>query len=198
MALLSAVPGPIDFAVVARAAGEGLRAAMVMVLGILLADTLFLLAAVYGLSAIARDMETVFNLILWLSAGFLFWLGVSTFRKGSNGSTPVVPAPTAGSCFSGFMAGLLLTLGDPKAILFYMALLPAFIDPVTATVRDVVAVLCSAILAVGLVKFGYAYSTVRLSTSFTTRSGGALLNRAAGVVLMIAAVIIVVRQLIRL
>lgn len=198
MALLSAAPGPIDFAVAARAAGEGLRAAMIMVLGILLADTLFLLAAVYGLAAVARDMEQLFDIILWLSAGFLFWLGISTFRKGRGRPDGETPEPSVGSDFSSFIAGLLLTLGDPKAILFYMALLPAFLDPAAATVRDVIAVLCAAVLAVGLVKFGYAYSAIRLSRALTTRAGSVTLHRAAGVVLVVAALILLVRQVARL
>lgn len=128
MLLLAVVPGPADFAVVARSIASGFNHGLFMVGGIIAADLLFIVIAVYSLSVVAGSMGTLFVVVKYLCGAYLIWLGTGLLRP-----RPVlarVRGTMESSLFSSFLGGLLMTLGDPKAILFYIGLFPGISRPV--------------------------------------------------------------------
>ena len=86
MLVISAVPGPSDFAVVARSLSSGFGQAVVMVLGIIAADAIFILLAVFGLTAIAEHAEAVFSVIKIAGGLFVIWMGILVIRSDVSGS----------------------------------------------------------------------------------------------------------------
>ena len=99
---------------------------LVTVIGILVGDLVFLMLAIYGLSAIAETMGDLFVVVKYLGGAYLIWFGLGLWRARST--TVEVEEIQETSWVSNFLCGLTITLGDPKAILFYLSFLPAFLD----------------------------------------------------------------------
>ena len=116
-------------------------------------DVVYLSAAVLGLAYIASSFGTVFMVIKYAGVAYLLWMAVSFWRQGVTAEK--VAAQTAGDAFSSFFAGFMVTLGNPKVIVFYLALLPTFLDLSTVTPVDfaVLIVLTFAILVAVLIPY---------------------------------------------
>lgn len=164
MIVLALVPSVSVLAVSARAAAFGFSHGLFTALGIVVADVLFILIAIYGLALIAEMMGEQFRLIQYLGAAYLIWLGVSLWR--SEVRTRSSDEPRRSTWLSSFLAGLLITLADQKAILFYLGFFPAFIDLSVMTPADTLIIIVIAILGVGGPKIGYAFLADRASLLF--------------------------------
>jgi threonine/homoserine/homoserine lactone efflux protein len=164
MMVLAMVPSVSVLAVTARAAAFGFSHGLFTTLGIVVADILFILVAVYGLALIAGMMGDQFRLIQYIGATYLIWLGISLWRADTKARTSDSLGQSTWS--SSFLTGLLITLGDQKAILFYLGFFPAFIDLPAMTPADTLIIVLIAILAVGGAKLVYAYLADRASLMF--------------------------------
>ena len=182
MLALSVVPGPSDVAVIARSVAAGPGQGLLMVAGIIGADLLFILAAVYSLAVIAGTLGGLFDAVRALCAGYLLWLGVRTWR-GHGGTGEAAPGVRGGALAS-FGTGLFITLGDPKAILFYMGFLPAFVDLAAVTPADILAIMLIATVVVGSVKGTYALLAGRAGAFLHDPRARRRANHLAGLVLM--------------
>ena len=152
------------FAVTARAAAFGFSHGLFTALGIVVADILFILVAVYGLALVAELMGDQFHLIQYIGAAYLIWLGVSLWR--SEVRARASEDLRQSSWISSFLTGFLITLADQKAILFYLGFFPAFIDLSTMTPADTLIIIAIAILGVGGAKLVYAFLAARASVLF--------------------------------
>ena len=164
MIVLAIVPSVSVLAVTARAAAFGFTHGLFTALGIVFADILFILVAVYGLALLAGMMGDQFRLIQYIGAAYLIWLGISLWR--ADAQARAADSVRQSSWSSSFLSGLLITLGDQKAILFYLGFFPAFIDLSTMTPLDTLIIVLIAILGVGGAKLVYAYLADRASAMF--------------------------------
>jgi threonine/homoserine/homoserine lactone efflux protein len=146
LAVAVAVPGPGVVAMIARGLGSGFRAALPFTIGIALGDLVYLTAAVLGLAFIAQTFGTVFMVLKYAGAACLMYLAYKFWTSGTGFDR--VEAQRAERPFVSFLSGLMVTLGNPKVMVFYLALLPAIIDLSSVTVQDyaVLMVLTSVIL----------------------------------------------------
>ena len=153
LGIAAAIPGPGVIALVARALGSGFRSTLPMLFGLALGDVVYLSAAVLGLAYIASTFGTVFMVIKYVGVAYLIWMAVSFWRQGVTAEK--VAAQTAGDALSSFFAGFMVTLGNPKVIVFYLALLPTFLDLSTVTPVDfaVLIVLTFAIIVAVLIPY---------------------------------------------
>jgi threonine/homoserine/homoserine lactone efflux protein len=126
LALAAASPGPGIIAVVAKALGSGFRGAFPMVLGLVLGDLSYLTFAAFGLAALAQSFGTVFVVVKWLGAAYLAWLAVRLWT--AEPAAARFGAAAATGAWRTFLGGLALTLGNPKVMIFYLALLPSLVD----------------------------------------------------------------------
>lgn len=184
MLVLSVAPGPADFAVVARSLSAGALQGFIMIAGIVTADLLFILAALYSLARVAESMGPLFLVLKFAGAAYLIWLGVNALRARPNGPVDVAnpTSPSAGR--SSYLTGLLLTLADPKAILFYLGLLPAFVDTARATVVDALLVALAATAVIAGVKGAYVLLADRARRLLDSPKVRRKLDVAAGLVLI--------------
>ena len=164
MIVLAIVPSVSVLAVTARAAAFGFTHGLFTALGIVVADILFILVAVYGLALIAEMMGDQFRLIQYIGAAYLIWLGISLWRAETKARA--ADSVQQSSWSSSFLTGLLITLGDQKAILFYLGFFPAFIDLSKMTPADTLIIVLIAILGVGGAKLVYAFLADRASVMF--------------------------------
>lgn len=137
LAVAVAVPGPGIVAMVARGLGSGFRATLPMAFGIALGDLVYLTAAVMGLAFIAKSFGLVFLAFKYTGAAYLLYLAWKFWTAGVG--IEKVEARRADGPLATFLSGLLVTLGNPKVMVFYLAILPAIVDLRTVSLRDYLA-----------------------------------------------------------
>jgi leucine efflux protein len=121
------LPGPGTFCILTSASKHGLRGGFAAMSGLLLGDAILMFLAAIGVAALLQANPILFKGVQYLGAAYLAYLGCKLlFAKGEGGAA-VVPFSQAAN----FRRGLLVTLINPKAIVFYMAFFPLFIDPAT-------------------------------------------------------------------
>lgn len=177
------LPGPGTFCVLACAAKNGLRGGFAALGGIMLGDAVLMLLAAVGVAALLQANPMLFQGLQYLGAVYLAWLGLKLLlAKGAGGgAAAAVPFSHAAD----FRRGLLVTLINPKAIVFYMAFFPLFIDPAThkgsATFLAMGAIISSCTLFYGsLLAIAGNAAAVRLRhnrriASFATKAAGLFL-----------------------
>lgn len=122
------IPGPSNFFLLAHGIGHGRRSALAAMTGIETASAIRVLMAAAGLSAVLASSAVAFNAIRWAGVTYLAWLGVRAFRAGQPGQpsgAPRRPVPLARSVRKGLLVGL----GNPKMVIFFLAFFPQFIRP---------------------------------------------------------------------
>ena len=186
------VPGPGVAAVVARALGGGFASAVPMVLGILAGDLIYLVFALFGLAAIATWFGPVFVVVRWAGALYLLYIAWQ-FWTAKPGEEQI--RARKDSAWKTFLSGFALTLGNPKTIVFYLALLPTVI-PLDQPITVLGFAELTAIVIVVLLIIGLAYAALAAAARDLFRSSTAIrrLNRTAGVMMASAAVLVVARE----
>ncbi|MCW5655481.1 LysE family translocator [Hydrogenophaga sp.] len=124
--VFQAVPGAGTLAILEATARDGRRAGMAAVLGTLAGDGLFMVAAVAGLAALMQAHAEVFQALQWFGAAYLAWLGVQLLlsRPGTAGAAdPARPR----SRWRYFRRAFLVSLTNPKVMLFFVAFFPLFL-----------------------------------------------------------------------
>ena len=187
------VPGPGVAAVVARALGGGFRSAFPMVLGILAGDLVYLVFALFGLAAIATWFGPVFVVVKW--AGALYLLYVAWQFWSAKPGSEQIGARSDGNRWKTFLSGFALTMGNPKTIVFYLALLPTVI-PLDRPITALGFLELTAIVVVVLLIIGCAYAGLAAAARDFFQSTRAIraLNRTAGVIMASAAAFVVARE----
>lgn len=185
------IPGVSVLAVSARSTTSGFIHGVFTTLGIVVGDIFFILLAILGLSVLAETMGSLFVLVKYLGGAYLIWLGMTLWRSKSK----VVEAERVieSSLLSSFLTGLFITLGDQKAILFYLGFFPAFLDLSTLSYFDTGIIIVIAIVAVGGVKLAYAFMADRTSVFFKDSSAGKRINIAAGTAMIGVGMFLVMR-----
>lgn len=122
-----ALPGPGTFALLGATSKGGFRGGAAATLGLIAGDQILLWLAVAGVAALLAAHPALFDAVRWAGAGYLGWIGLKLLlaRDGESAS-PVQIAPRQYA-----RQALLITVLNPKAIVFYMAFFPLFIDPAT-------------------------------------------------------------------
>lgn len=197
--VLAIVPGPAVFMVIAQALQGGFRRGIWASLGILSVNALFFVLSAIGLTAMLTASYELFTIVKWVGAAYLIYLGLRTFfgrgtlaltaddaEKRSDEKTPGWQRRT-------YMRGVVLQLSNPKAILFFTALVPQFIRPDEPMIAQTVILGMSSIgpeLLVLLAYSGLAGQLFRVARQprfvrTTNRVSGALLAGAgAGIALV--------------
>lgn len=172
LGIAAAIPGPGVTALVARALGSGFRSSLAMSFGLMLGDLTYLTAVVLGLAFVAQTFGMVFLAIKWLGVAYL----------------------ALGGLVSSFLAGLTVTLGNPKTMIFYLAITPTIVDLKTITLADygILVALTIVVLLVVLVP----YLALAAKARWFLKSPRALkaLNRTAAGFMVGAAAAIAARQ----
>ena len=119
-----ASPGPGNLALLTSTAKGGLRGGLAATLGVIAGDQVLMWAAVAGVAAVLATQPEFFQAMQWLGAAYLSYIGYKMWTT-KEGDAPVINI-TAGHYFR---QSLWITLLNPKAIMFYMAFFPLFIDP---------------------------------------------------------------------
>ena len=193
MLVLAASPGPGVFATIARALASGFRPSLAVICGIVLGDVIFLLFAAFGLSLVAQALGNMFFIVKICGGAYLIWLGVRIWLKKPE-SVIGNQNRNIHSQWGNFATGLVITLSNPKVILFYCGFLPTFLDLSALTLIDLVIVVTIITAVLGCVLGTYAFLASRARRMFANQQAVRRLNRAAGGVMVAAGVAITIRS----
>ncbi|GAB4273503.1 MAG: LysE family translocator [Pararhodobacter sp.] len=139
-------PGPSIAALVARVLARGWRDVMPFVAAMWIGEVIWLSMALAGLTTLAQSFQAGFTVLKWAGVAYLAWMAWSMWR-----APAVVDAgtlPRRGSAWSMFGAGMAVTLGNPKIMVFYLALLPTLIDVQATGLREGAVLALVAVLSV--------------------------------------------------
>lgn len=137
--ILFLTPGPVWMALTARTLGGGFNAAWPLTLGVVVGDMLWPLLAILGISWVTSASQQIALVLKGVAVLTFLWLGLNAIRH-ANRSIGTDTRLTRPGAWSGFLAGLLVILGNPKAVLFYMGILPGFFDLSQVTNPDILAI----------------------------------------------------------
>lgn len=190
--IVMATPGPGVMATIGRGMTHGFWKTQYFVMGIALGDLTYLFGAIFGLATLATHFEFFFTVVRWVGVGYLIYIGVKAWM-----APPADPRDIkVGSAkpLAGFLGGLILTLGNPKAIMFYLGFLPAFIDLKNLTAIDIgiVATIDAGVLISTMAGYAFLSSSARLL--FRSPRTMKLFNRGAGSVMIGTGVYIAIRD----
>jgi len=192
MLLLAITPGPGVFATVARALASGMKHSVFVILGIVTGDMIFLLFAIFGLATVAENLHGLFVVIKYIGAAYLIYLGVKLWLSKPE-KVQINTAEENLSWKSNFMAGLFITLGNPKVILFYLGFLPTFVDLTALHSLDIVMIATVVTLVLGLTMLAYAYAASKARILFQNPTSQRWMNRSAGAAMITTGSVLAVK-----
>ena len=138
--VLFATPGPVWVALLARAMSGGFAAAWPLAVGVTIGDALWPLVAIYGLTWIVAQFSHFMAVMHWVAAATFVVMGMLLIRNAGRGISSDSRLTKPG-LWAGFATGVAVVIGNPKAILFYMGVLPGFFDLSRVTAPDIAAII---------------------------------------------------------
>jgi homoserine/homoserine lactone efflux protein len=179
-AVITLIPGPTVTVIIANSLAHGPRAGLLNVAGTQLGLGLMMAILVVGLSSVIAAMGWLFDWLRWAGAAYLVWLGIQLLRSpDAIAEARSFPAPRGGF----FLQGFLVLMANPKALLWFGAFIPQFVDPNGNYVGQIV-VLGVTAMAVALISDGaYAVLTGRAG-AFLSKKRIRLVSRLSGAFLI--------------
>lgn len=187
-----ATPGPGVAAVIARSLARGHNGAAAFVAGFVVGDLLWFSAAAFGLSALAHSVPGVFVVVKYAGVAYLLFLAAKLWLS------PATPAAEPDSTFEqtrwhAFVGSLALTLGNPKPMLFFLALLPTVVPLQRLDAAGFAEIALAIAVILPLVLTGYVIAASRARRWFRSPKATRLLNRGSGTLMAAAAVAVATR-----
>ncbi|WP_419778450.1 LysE family translocator [Maridesulfovibrio sp.] len=181
--IFALIPGPGVMSIIAQSVARGFKSTALYCLGVVSGDLCYLLMAIFGMGFVAQKLGAGFMILKWAGAAYLIYLGIKSWRAAPpavDGSNPPVAKGTGKT----YLAGLCVSLGNPKLIAFYCGFLPGFMNLQALTSSDVVIVACSVIPTVLSVLLVYAWLGDRSRAAIRSPKIWKIANRCAGSVLI--------------
>jgi threonine/homoserine/homoserine lactone efflux protein len=179
--IAAGTPGPSIAALVARVLTNGFRDVLPFLAAMWLGEALWLTCAVAGLAVIARSFGMVFVALKFIGVAYLLFLAWKMWRAPAD--VEGRDLPSGQSPWRMFVAGLLVTLGNPKIMMFYLALLPTIIDLSRIGTVAWFELTLTMLIVLMAVDFGWALLATRGRKLLSTRRAVRITNRASATVM---------------
>lgn len=182
--ILFITPGPVWLAVMARAVSGGFAAAWPLAFGVAVGDVVWPFLAILGVSWVVAEHDGLLTALRWLACGVFLYMGWTTIRRADAGVAADRRLTRPGR-WAGFVAGVAAILGNPKAILFYMGVLPGFFDLARVTAPDIAVIVLLSMVVPLLGNLGLTLVVDRMRRVLSTPSALRRLNLGAGGLLIL-------------
>lgn len=183
--ILLAIPGPTIMLIISYALAQGRRSATASVLGVGLGDATAATASLLGLGALLAASASLFAVLKWVGAAYLFWIGLKMWRARAHGLETVAVAQVPP--IKVFRHAYIVTALNPKGIVFFMAFLPHFVVA-DAPVAPQLLLLGTTFVVLGIANAAvYALAAAAIGERMRSPSLVRLINRVGGGFLMSAA-----------
>lgn len=187
--ILFLTPGPVWVALTARALSGGFASAWPLAVGVVIGDILWPLLAILGVTWIVSVFDEFMVVMRYVAAVMFLVMGVMLIRH-AGASIGTDSRLTRPGRWAGFMAGVAVIVGNPKAVLFYMGVLPGFFDLGRVTWLDVVAILAISAMIPLMGNLLMALSVDRARRLLTSPTALRRVNIVAGVLLCLVGLVI--------
>lgn len=194
VSVMAMVPGPIMAALIGRALFHGVRSTLGFLAGVFVADLIWLVIAFAGLGYLAQAYGPVFLLIKYVGASYLIYMGLKTLWTAYKGVKPLEISNARTGKIAGFLSGLLITLGNPKLVVFYLSIVPNFIDMTAVGLIDGILVAIAVPTVFVIFNFGWAYAADRARLVLKSSRALQIMNYLSGGLLFGAGVVVVSSQ----
>jgi threonine/homoserine/homoserine lactone efflux protein len=192
LAVAAASPGPTITALVARVLVRGTSGALAFMLGLQVGEIVWLTAAILGLAYIAKTFGLLFLILKYAGAAYLAYLAWRMWT--APAAAHAAPAPKAEHPFRLFVAAISLTLGNPKIMVFYLALLPNLIDLGGVTMFGYSELVVVTLVILTLIDGAYVLLASRARRLIASPRAMRLVNRISGALLAGAAAAVATRS----
>lgn len=189
LVILFLTPGPVWLALMARALSGGFGSAWPLALGVAVGDIVWPLVAILGISWILSIFDVFMTFMRWVACGVFLVMG-GLLIKHARQKISADSRLTRPGLWPGFGAGLLAILGNPKAVLFYMGVLPGFFDLRAVTVLDVVTILGVSVTIPLIGNLALAAFVGKIRSVVTAPQTLTRINVISGVLLILVGVLI--------
>jgi threonine/homoserine/homoserine lactone efflux protein len=177
-AVLLIIPGPTVLLVVSYALGQGWRTVLPMTVGVALGDFTAMTLSMLGLGALLATSATLFTVLKWVGAAYLVYLGIRLWRAG--GTLDAAPRTDAVSAAKMLGHAWLVTALNPKSITFFVAFLPAFLDPKADFLTQMVVFETTFLVLAFANAFGYALVAARARGFVANPRAIGIVNKVGG------------------
>jgi len=178
-------PGPAAICVASQGAGNGVPKALSGIAGIALANAVYFALSATGIAALIIASHQIFNLIKWVGVIYLIYLGAGAIL-GTAGGLKIAPGASM-SRQKLFRQGFIVEFANPKALLYFAAILPQFINPVDPILPQILIMGGVTVVIDFSVYIGYAYLAHRLINGGVKQRVVKIINAVAGSALLFAA-----------
>ncbi|MEM8838441.1 MAG: LysE family translocator [Pseudomonadota bacterium] len=187
----SMTPGPAVAMVTVRGATMGVKRTTPFIFGLVVGDLILFAIAAAGLIALAAALGPLFFVVKWAGITYLLYLA---YRLWNAKPVPLPPPPQKGEGWRTFGIALLLPLGNPKAVGFYIALLPTVLDVSTLTILGYVELSALIVIIWAGSLFGYAMAASKAGHLLRAPRAQRILNRTSACTMVGVAGTIAVRE----
>jgi threonine/homoserine/homoserine lactone efflux protein len=188
----AATPGPEIAGLLSRSLSGGMLTSIPLAIGIILGKLFMLTAAIIGLTALVKVLGPMFVILKFCGAAYLVWLGIKKWRNAGRVLVGNEKTKTV-SFVAEIGLGLAMTLSNPIAIVFYMALLPGVINVSGVTLNNYV-ILCSIIICLmTIIAIGYGIIAEIARKLFSSSNSKRKIDRISGGMMVCAAILIITR-----
>ena len=187
-------PGPVWVAIIARALAAGFRGVWPLAIGVAIGDALWPIIAIFGLAVLVAQNAMLIDAMRWIAAAVFLVMGVMLLRKASQ---PVERDQrlTRSGIWAGFSAGLLAIVGNPKAALFYIGVLPGFFDVRQLTAPDVTTIVVMSCMVPFILNLGMGGVIAAARAKLSSPKGLRRLNLVSGGLLIAVGLVIGLGQI---
>ncbi|QUS55914.1 LysE family translocator [Pseudovibrio brasiliensis] len=195
--VVAITPGPAIAALVSRTLGFGLQGTLTFVSGMLIGSMCLFILAILGLAKLASTYVLAFTVVKYAGAAYLLFLAWKLWRASGLQAQQMdeqaaTPQNTKGSAKT-LVSGMLITLSNPKGLLFYAALMPSVVPMETITTIGLVELMFVTLTVLSVVFAIYIGVTVRARSLLTSEKAVGRLNKSASVAMFGAAAAIVAK-----
>ena len=177
--LLILTPGPVVTLMVSTGARDGARAVLATAAGTVFGNTLLIGGVAIGLDVLLSRAVTAFEVIRWVGAVYLIWLGVQAWRRAGQAAPP---EPARGKVH--LSRGFLVSVSNPKTAAFFTAFLPQFVDPALPSGPQLAVMVAAAVTLAGVLDAGWGLMAGLGRGFFLAPARRVLLDRISGTVLI--------------
>lgn len=190
-AALSLSPGPAVMFVIACGLTWGARRSLAATLGILAANAIYFAVSATALGAVLATSKTFFLAVKWLGAAYLVYIGLSALFGRPSPIAIGREDRSSGAPRALFLSGLTLQLANPKTLVFFVSILPQFVDPRLAVGPQMAWLAAGSIIPEFCILAGYGYLASRAARLTRDPRFARATERAAGVLVLGAAALVV-------
>lgn len=185
LVILWITPGPVFVALTARALSGGFQSAWPLAVGVTIGDVLWPLIAIFGLTWVLDQFESLMTILHWTAVAMFLFMGIMLIRHADNSLMTAEGRLTRPGMWHAFTAGVAAVIGNPKAIFFYMAVLPGFFDLRHVQGLDITAIVLLSMTIPLLGNLVTAYAVGQARRLLSSPAALRRLNIAAGSLLIL-------------